>query len=150
MNNTEAITETARDFLETEPFFVSALSNISALIMESITDINWAGFYLMRSGKLTLGPFQGKPACIHIGIGKGVCGTCAVKDKTIVVPDVHQFPGHIACDAGSRSEIVIPIHKDGKIVALLDVDSPVESRFTRAEQNTLEELAGVIEEYVEW
>ena len=105
---------------------------------------------MKRSGKLTVGPFQGKPACIHIEIGKGVCGTCAAIDETISVPDVHLFPGHIACDAESMSEIVIPIHKNGKIVALLDVDSPVKSRFSCEEQGILEELVRVIEKYAEW
>ena len=106
--------EQAREIIREEPWYVSALSNISALIMQNMPDLNWAGFYLMRDGRLAVGPFQGKPACIHIPAGKGVCGTAAERNETIVVPDVHAFPGHIACDGASRSEIVVPIRAGGK------------------------------------
>lgn len=134
--------------LEEETFFVSALSNASALLKETLTDINWAGFYLMREGTLVLGPFQGKPACIHIAVGKGVCGTAVQKDQTMLVADVHQFEGHIACDCASNSEIVVPIHKNGMIVGVLDIDSPIKNRFTKEDQEGLEVFVKEIEDKV--
>lgn len=134
--------------LEEETFFVSALSNASALLKETLTDINWAGFYLMREGTLVLGPFQGKPACIHIAVGKGVCGTAVQKDQTMLVADVHQFEGHIACDCASNSEIVVPIHKNGMIVGVLDIDSPIKNRFTKEDQEGLEMFVKEIEDKV--
>lgn len=127
-----------RSFLEEEPFFIPALSNASALLKEALQEVNWAGFYLMKDKRLVLGPFQGKPACIHIEIGKGVCGTAVQKDKTMLVSDVHEFPGHIACDSASNSEIVVPIHQDGEIVGVLDIDSPIKNRFTKEDQEGLE------------
>ena len=144
------LVEQAKGLLESEPWFVAAFSNISSLIMGMLPDLNWAGFYLMRNGSLTVGPFQGKPACIHIAPGRGVCGTAVVRDETIVVPDVHQFQGHIACDGASESEIVIPIHANGQVVAVLDIDSPVKERFGPEEQEGLEALVSVIEEQVRW
>lgn len=134
--------------LEEETFFVSALSNASALLKETLTDINWAGFYLMREGALVLGPFQGKPACIHIAVGKGVCGTAVQKDQTMLVSDVHEFVGHIACDSASNSEIVVPIHKNGTIVGVLDIDSPIKNRFTKEDQEGLEVFVKEIEDKV--
>lgn len=134
--------------LEEETFFVPALSNASALLKETLTDINWAGFYLMREGTLVLGPFQGKPACIHIAVGKGVCGTAVQKDQTMLVADVHQFEGHIACDCASNSEIVVPIHKNGMIVGVLDIDSPIKNRFTKEDQEGLEVFVKEIEDKV--
>lgn len=134
--------------LEEETFFVPALSNASALLKETLTDINWAGFYLMREGALVLGPFQGKPACIHIAVGKGVCGTAVQKDQTMLVSDVHEFVGHIACDSASNSEIVVPIHKNGTIVGVLDIDSPIKNRFTKDDQEGLELFVKEIEEQV--
>lgn len=134
--------------LEEETFFVPALSNASALLKETLTDINWAGFYLMREGALVLGPFQGKPACIHIAVGKGVCGTAVQKDQTMLVSDVHEFVGHIACDSASNSEIVVPIHKNGTIVGVLDIDSPIKNRFTKEDQEGLELFVKEIEEQV--
>ena len=128
------------DFLETEPFYVPFLANLSALLFETLDNINWAGFYLMREGRLVLGPFCGKPACIHIEVGKGVCGTAVKEKRTVRVQDVHAFPGHIACDAASRSEIVIPVHKNGEIVGVLDIDSPVPDRFTPEDQEGLETI----------
>ncbi len=127
-----------RSFLEEEPFFIPALSNASALLKEALQEVNWAGFYLMKDKRLVLGPFQGKPACIHIAIGKGVCGTAVQKDQTMLVSDVHEFPGHIACDSASNSEIVVPIHKNGEIVGVLDIDSPIKNRFTKEDQEGLE------------
>lgn len=135
-----------RELLKTEPWFAAGLSNISALIMETLPDLNWAGFYLMRDGQLIVGPFQGKPACIHIPVGKGVCGTAVQKDETIVVPDVHAFPGHIACDSASNAEIVIPLHGKDGVIGVLDIDSPLPERFSEADRVGLEMAVRVIEE----
>lgn len=146
----QLLPDQAKGILEAEPWYVSALSNLSSLIMSAMPDLNWAGFYLLRNGELTVGPFQGKPACIHIAPGKGVCGTALVQDETVVVPDVHQFPGHIACDSASESEIVIPIHADGRVVAVLDVDSPIKNRFSKEDQEGLERIVGLVEETVSW
>ena len=140
----------AEEMLKAEPWYVAAFSNLSALIMTTLPDLNWAGFYLIRDGVLTVGPFQGKPACIHIAPGKGVCGTAISRDETVVVPDVHLFPGHIACDSASASEIVIPIHGEGRVCAVLDIDSPVRERFSPEDRQGLETLAGLIEERVKW
>ena len=111
------------------PHLVADLANISALIYHSLEDINWAGFYLIEDGRLVLGPFQGNTACVEIPLGKGVCGTAAAEDRTVLVPDVHLFAGHIACDSASRSEIVIPVHINGRLIGVLDIDSPILSRF---------------------
>ena len=127
---------------------ITLYSNISALLFESLTDINWAGFYLIRNGELQLGPFQGKPACTRIPIGKGVCGT-AVKEKYIQrVADVHAFPGHIACDSASASEIVLPICHDGEIIGVLDIDSPVTGRFSSDDEEGLKQIVRVIEDHI--
>ncbi len=134
-----------RQLMEEESWCISAFANISALIWETVSDLNWAGFYLVRDGQLTLGPFQGKTACIHIGRGKGVCGTAWDRDETVLVPDVHAFPGHIACDSASRSEIVIPIHIGQKVAAVLDIDSPLLNRFSEDDRRGLEELVREIE-----
>ena len=142
--------EQANGILEAEPWYVSALSNLSALIMDTMADLNWAGFYLMRDGELTVGPFQGKPACIHIRPGKGVCGTAVITDKVQVVPDVHLFPGHIACDSASASEIVLPIHRDGRVCAVLDIDSPVKNRFSDEDRERLENLVRDVEKWLKW
>ena len=150
MSDYQILVGQAEGLLETEPWYVSAFSNISALIMSMLPDLNWAGFYLMRDGKLTVGPFQGKPACIHIAPGKGVCGTAAERNETTVVPDVHRFPGHIACDGASESEIVIPVHEGDRVRAVLDIDSPVKDRFTAADREGLEALVRIIEEKVSW
>ena len=136
--------------LEAEPWYVAAFSNLSALIKETLPELNWAGFYFADENGLTVGPFQGKPACIHIAPGKGVCGTAVVRKETVVVPDVHAFPGHIACDSASASEIVIPLCRDGKVAAVLDIDSPVKDRFSPADRDGLEALARKIEERVSW
>ena len=146
----EMLIEQAKGILGEEPWYVSALSNISSMVMAALPDLNWAGFYLMKNGRLTVGPFQGKPACIHIAPGRGVCGTAVVRNETVVVPDVHQFPGHIACDSASESEIVIPIHADGQVTAVLDIDSPLKNRFSPEDREGLERLAGLIEEKVNW
>ena len=120
--------------------YIPLLSNASALIYDSLPDLNWAGFYLIKNDQLVLGPFQGKVACIHIAKGKGVCGTAWALNETQMIADVHQFPGHIACDSASNSEIVIPIHNKitGDIVGVLDIDSPSLSRFTDSDKEGLE------------
>lgn len=133
------------------PYMISNLSNISAYIFSEVQGLNWAGFYLIRDGKLVLGPFQGKVACFEIKIGKGVCGTAVEKDATIVVDDVHTFSGHIACDSDSNSEIVVPIHAGGTVIGVLDIDSPEFSRFTEKERDAFEAVVKVIErEYPKW
>ena len=150
MTNYKILLKQAADIIESEPWCIAALSNISSLIMTSLKDLNWAGFYLVRNGVLTVGPFQGKPACIHIQPGKGVCGTALQKDETLLVPDVHEFPGHIACDSASNSEIVVPIHSNGAIVAVLDIDSPLLNRFSEADKAGLGKLAQLLEEKLVW
>jgi len=127
------------------PYETANLANASALIREYLPDLNWAGFYKMTGGKLVLGPFQGKTACIEIAVGRGVCGTAALENKTQLVPDVHQFPGHIACDCASNSEIVVPIRVDGKIWGVLDIDSPVIGRFSEEDKNGLEDFVKILE-----
>ena len=139
-----------KSLAEDEPHFIPVLSNASALLYENMEDLNWAGFYLMNKGSLMLGPFQGKVACIRIEVGKGVCGTAVAEDKTQLVEDVHQFPGHIACDSASNSEIVVPIHFGGKIVGVLDIDSPSLSRFDGKDKNGLEEFVKVLEEVTDF
>ena len=127
------------------PHEVANLANASALLWQILKDINWAGFYKMENGILVLGPFQGKPACIEIPVGKGVCGTAVAEDKTQLVYNVHDFPGHIACDCASNSEIVVPIHVNGEIWGVLDIDSPYVGRFTDADREGLEKVVQVLE-----
>lgn len=122
------------------------MANASALIYHAMPDINWAGFYIVRNEELLLGPFQGNVACVLIARGRGVCGTAWETDSTQLVPDVHEFPGHIACDAASRSEIVIPIHRDGEVIAVLDIDSPSVNRFSNEDKDGLEAFVRVLEE----
>lgn len=140
----------AEEIIRTDPGYVPALSNLSALLMDMIPQLNWAGFYLLRGDRLVVGPFQGKPACIHIPVGKGVCGTSIAKDEALNVPDVHAFPGHIACDSASRSEMVIPLHRQGKPAAVLDMDSPVPNRFSTQDAEELKKLAGLAERLLCW
>ena len=142
----EIMTKQAEELLKEESWHISVFANVSALLFETMENINWAGFYIVRNGELTLGPFQGKAACIRIGKGKGVCGTAWDRDETVVVPDVHQFPGHIACDSASRSEIVIPVHRNGEVFAVLDIDSPVKDRFGEKDKKGLEQIVKCIEE----
>jgi len=123
-----------------ETDLIANLANMSALLFQALRQINWAGFYLLKEGMLVLGPFQGNPACIRIPVGRGVCGTAAQTLQTQLVPDVHLFPGHIACDAQSQSEIVIPLLKDGHLLGVLDIDSPVKNRFDKEDQQGLEAL----------
>ncbi len=127
------------------PYPMANLANASALLWDALADINWVGFYLMQEGKLVLGPFQGKPACVEIAVGKGVCGTAVAQDAVQLVPDVHAFPGHIACDGASRSEIVVPLHKDGAVAAVLDIDSPLTGRFDAEDRAGLLALAPLLE-----
>ena len=133
-----------------EGWYVPLMANAAALLYDALEDVNWAGFYLTREGKLVLGPFMGKVACIHIPLGRGVCGTAAEEDATQRVADVHRFKGHIACDSASNAEIVIPIHAGGRVVAVLDIDSPKPDRFSEADQAGLEAFAGVIEAAADW
>lgn len=126
--------------LEGESDRIANLSNASALLNQFLADVNWVGFYLLQEDELVLGPFQGLPACVRIPLGRGVCGAAAERRETIRVDDVHLFPGHIACDAASRSEIVVPIIKDDRLIGVLDIDSPLESRFDEADQAGLERL----------
>jgi GAF domain-containing protein len=144
MTDYKLLTDQAAAMIETEPHYVAALSNLSALIYESMDRLNWAGFYLMDKGSLLVGPFQGRPACIRIEIGKGVCGTAVKEDKIQRVADVHAFPGHIACDSASRSEIVLPIRSGGRIVGVLDIDSPEPERFSEEDEKGFALLADLI------
>ncbi|MBP5294876.1 MAG: GAF domain-containing protein [Lachnospiraceae bacterium] len=138
-----------RALAEEEPFYVPLLSNVSALLFESLPDVSWAGFYLKRGEELVLGPFQGKPACIHIAFGKGVCGTSFSEDRPVRVENVHLFPGHIACDAASNSEIVLPIHANGETIGVLDLDSTVFSRFSEEDEEGLQLVVKAIEEGIQ-
>ena len=126
------------------PHRIANLANAAALLYHTLDGLNWAGFYLLEGDALVLGPFQGRPACIEIPVGRGVCGTAVAEGRTQLVPDVHQFPGHIACDSASNSEIVVPIRADGKIVGVLDLDSPHLGRFTEEDQAGLEELVRIL------
>ena len=137
-------------FVEDEEHVIPNLANASALLWDSLTDINWAGFYLMTDGYLLLGPFQGKPACIRIQVGKGVCGTAVSENSTKIVEDVHKFPGHIACDSVSNSEIVIPIRSHGKVIGVLDIDSPLFSRFDEDDKLGLESFVEILQEACQW
>ena len=127
------------------PYETANLANASALLWQELPGINWAGFYKMEDGALILGPFQGKPACIRIPVGRGVCGTAVAEDRTQLVYDVHQFPGHIACDCASNSEIVVPIHVRGAIWGVLDIDSPHIGRFSECDQKGLERFVNILE-----
>ena len=138
----------AEGLVENVDNMISNMANLSALIYQELQGINWAGFYIADRENLFLGPFQGKPACTVIMFGKGVCGTAACEDRTVLVPDVHQFPGHIACDAESRSEIVIPVHFDGKVAAVMDIDSPIPERFTGEDRTGLESIVKILEKNI--
>ncbi len=133
-----------------EADWLADLANAAALLYINLKEINWAGFYLYRGGELVLGPFQGKPACVRISLGNGVCGTAAAKRETLLVPDVHQFPGHIACDEASQSEIVIPIVKDDRLIGVLDIDSPIKDRFNEDDRQGLEAFVAILNQYIDW
>ena len=134
--------------LEGEKNQVANLSNASALLNQFLNRINWVGFYLMEDSELVLGPFQGLPACVRIPIGRGVCGTTVSKQETMVVADVHAFPGHIACDAASQSEIVIPLIKNGEVIGVLDIDSPEKDRFSKEDQAGLESFVQILMKHI--
>ena len=134
-----------KSLTEDVPHRTANFANISALLFDTMDGINWAGFYFLEGDRLVLGPFQGKPACIEIPVGKGVCGTAVQENRTQVVTDVHAFPGHIASDSAARSEIVIPLHKDGAVAGVLDIDSPLLARFTETDRDGLEKISSVIE-----
>ena len=150
MTKYELLFRQFQELIETDRWYVPLFSNISALIMDSLEDLNWAGFYIMKDGILTVGPFQGKPACIHIEPGRGVCGTAVANDEALLVPDVHLFPGHIACDSASNSELVIPFHREGKAAGVLDLDSPRLNRFTEEDKTELTRLVKLLEDSVLW
>ncbi|MFB6467674.1 GAF domain-containing protein [Cytobacillus sp. Hz8] len=147
-DNYNLVIKQAQALLEGESNQIANLSNASALLNQFLDRINWVGFYLMEDGELVLGPFQGLPACVRIPLGKGVCGTSAMLQETLRIEDVHQFPGHIACDAASESEIVIPLIKEGKLIGVLDIDSPEKSRFDEVDQKKLEEYVEAILPYL--
>ena len=138
-----ALAESSNDYLP-------LLANASALLKENLEDVNWCGFYLVKNDALILGPFQGKIACVNIEKGKGVCGTAFEKDEAIVVENVHEFKGHIACDSASNSEIVIPLHYGGKVIGVLDIDSPKFNRFDESDKEGLVAFAKVLEELINW
>ena len=142
--------EQLRALTDGVPHKVANLDNASALLWQSLRTINWAGFYLMQDGRLVLGPFQGKPACIEIAVGRGVCGTAVAQRETVLVENVHEFPGHIACDGASNSEIVVPIFSEGQVVGVLDIDSPAFSRFTAHDRAGLEAFVRVLQEQISW
>ncbi|SIG75105.1 Free methionine-R-sulfoxide reductase [Mycobacteroides abscessus subsp. abscessus] len=131
--------------IEDETNLIAILSNTSALLNDNLDQINWVGFYLIENNELILGPFQGHPACVHISIGKGICGTAVANNQTQLVDDVNTFPGHIACDANSKSEIVVPIHVDNEIIGVLDIDAPITQRFSKGNQQGLEEIVSILE-----
>ena len=146
MVNYKTLCAQLKALTENIPHQVANLANASALLWQVLPEINWAGFYKMEDGILVLGPFQGKPACIEIPVGRGVCGTAVAEDQTQLVYDVHQFPGHIACDCASNSEIVVPIHVKGQIWGVLDIDSPKVGRFTEEDKTGLEQFVKVLEQ----
>lgn len=141
-----AYAELARDLealLAGERDLIANAANTAALIFDALPDLNWAGFYLLKDGELVLGPFQGKPACVRIAVGRGVCGTAADRRETVLVPDVHAFPGHIACDSASNSEVVVPLVRGGALLGVLDLDSPRHGRFAEVDARGLERLARI-------
>ena len=145
MTDYELLTRQLEALIRGVPHLTADLANASALLYETLPDINWAGFYLLEGDTLVLGPFQGKTACIEIPVGKGVCGTAVAENATQLVYDVHAFPGHIACDSASNSEIVVPLRRDGVIVGVLDIDSPGIGRFSARDREGLEAFAAVLE-----
>ncbi|HXZ47398.1 MAG TPA: GAF domain-containing protein [Usitatibacter sp.] len=142
----EEVRAQARALFEGERDATANAANLAALLFHSLPDLNWAGFYWLRGGELVLGPFQGRPACVRIALGKGVCGTAAAERRTLVVPDVHAFPGHIACDAASLSEVVVPVIRAGRVLGVLDLDSPRAARFAEEDARGLE---GIVRAFVD-
>jgi L-methionine (R)-S-oxide reductase len=135
---------TLHALIDGESDWIANLANASALLYQALPHLNWAGFYLLKNDELVVGPFQGKPACVRIAMGKGVCGTAAARRETIIVPNVHEFPGHIACDSASNSEIVVPLIRDGALIGVLDLDSPKLERFDAADREGLERFVTVL------
>lgn len=145
----ESLYQQAQGLFHEEKDMVANAANLSSLLFNTLDDVNWAGFYFFRENELVLGPFQGLPACIRIALGKGVCGTAAQSFETQLVEDVHEFPGHIACDAASNSEVVVPLIKDGQLIGVLDIDSPSKARFDRDDQAGLEKLSQLFLDSIE-
>jgi len=136
--------ETVKHMVDGESDVIANLANISSVINAYMDNLNWAGFYILKGEELVLGPFQGMPACVRIKLGKGVCGTAASEKRIILVDDVEKFPGHIACDSASKSELVAPIYKDGEVYGVLDLDSPIVSRFTEVEKKYISQISDII------
>jgi GAF domain-containing protein len=145
-----ALTATLAALISGERDAIANAANAAALLYFGLPDVNWAGVYLLRGGELVVGPFQGRPACVRIALGRGVCGTAALRRTTIVVPDVHEFPGHIACDGASASEIVVPLLSGSRLVGVLDLDSPRRARFTEVDARGLEEFAATLVAGSDW
>ena len=145
MTDYETLTAQTEALVSGIPHRIANLANVSALIFDTLDDLNWAGFYLLEGETLVLGPFQGKPACIEIPVSRGVCGAAVREDRSQLVEDVHAFKGHIACDSASRSELVVPLRKNGAVIGVLDLDSPSLARFTEADREGMERLARVLE-----
>lgn len=139
-----------RSLIEDERDPIANMANMSALLFDALEEINWAGFYLFKKDTLVLGPFQGKPACIRIPLGRGVCGTAAAEGRTVLVRDVHAFAGHIACDGASQSEIVVPLVQGKRLLGVLDIDSPSLARFDEEDQAGLEKMASILKEGCDW
>ncbi|GAA5416363.1 free methionine-R-sulfoxide reductase [Paraliobacillus ryukyuensis] len=146
--NYQLVIKQIEALLEGEPDQLANLSNASALLNQFLTEVNWVGFYLLKEDELVLGPFQGLPACVRIAVGKGVCGTAVSEKQTQRVADVNQFPGHIACDAASQSEIVVPLIKDDKVIGVLDIDSPIKNRFDEIDQTYLEKFVETLNRFI--
>ena len=146
MTDYEALIAQTEALTNGVPHRIANLANVSALIFDTMADLNWAGFYLLEGETLILGPFQGKPACIEIPVSRGVCGAAVREDRSQLVADVHAFAGHIACDSASRSELVVPLHQNGAVIGVLDLDSPTLSRFSEADRDGMERLARVLEQ----
>jgi GAF domain-containing protein len=142
----EELVRQTRGLLHGERDLIANAANTAALIWQIVPDLNWAGFYFLKGGELVLGPFQGKPACVRIAMGKGVCGTAAARRETLLVEDVHAFPGHIACDSASNSELVVPLIKGGKVFGVLDLDSPNFARFDAEDRRVFEALVAAFVE----
>lgn len=146
MTDYEALIAQTEALISDVPHRIANLANVSALIFDTLEDLNWAGFYLLEGETLVLGPFQGKPACIEIPVSRGVCGGAVREDRAQLVPDVHAFQGHIACDSASRSELVVPLRKNGAVIGVLDLDSPSLARFSEADRDGMERLARILEQ----
>ena len=141
---TDDLLQTLAALLAGEHDLTANAANMAAVLFQTLPHVNWAGFYFLRGDELVLGPFQGRPACVRIPLGKGVCGTAAARRETVVVADVHAFPGHIACDAASRSEIVVPLIRAGELLGVLDIDSPLIGRFSALDRATCETAASLL------